>query len=117
MAVTDGWGVIDTDYPTGTWDDAVNDILAILVPLLINALADMTPDALQELGVDATKVVHASGESFIFHDGSPARVQMGGNAWAVALACLALLSRDGVSHRGMHWCRTCAKCMDAGVSA
>jgi hypothetical protein len=99
-----GWGQIDTDYPVGEWADAVKHILSELVPMLIADFKGKPNTELESLGREAVKVTTPLSEPFMFHDGRDEQIAAGGNAIAVQLACLAILSPTGITFQGMHFC-------------
>ena len=113
------FGCIDTDYPTGEWDDFVTMFIGELVPRLVQEFRGKTNAELESLGREAITVTTSSAESFLFHSGAPQKVTAGGNAMCVQLACLAILSPCGVDFRGMHFCEpsVCDKCLPPTYSA
>lgn len=112
-----GWGATTGEHD-GTWQDAATSILCTLIPLLIADFRDRPDDEVHELAVDAAGVTLAHGESFIYHSGNQELIVAGGNATAVQIAALAVLSADGVDFLGHHWCAWgCRCCIEATTTA
>lgn len=113
-----GWGGVDTTYPVGTWQHAVDLILDTLIPLLITDFSARPRDEVRQIGADAIPVSLAHGECFSFHSGKPETIAAGGNAIAVQIAAAAVLAPRGVSFHGRHWCRgRCPACVEAVIAA